>query len=221
MKKYILFACLVSLPKLYANMTPFPANNWLGKHYAGVDMCQFGYLAGGRPMLSNYAIMYQYRAFRFFNINASFFSNNVHTKPVGNYVEMTEYASRGLCFKLGGQFNLRLSRNKASRIFLGYQGALIHYQETGNFAINQLYWGNHKYSFDKKYPNQFAMEYIIGFQFGRERIVFQPQIYAMFDRHIRKVSSHNEVLDGYRSPFIPGFGYKKAGLNFLILYRFN
>lgn len=212
---------IFSLPKLHAGMPPFLANNYLGKHYVGLDICQFNYLAGGSPRLANYAVMYQYRAFRFFNINASFFANNVHTKPAHNYVEMTEYASRGSCLKLGGQFNLRLSRNKASRIFLGYQGALIHYHETGSFLINRLYWGNHEYRFDKKYPNQLALEYIIGFQFGSERLVFQPQFYAMFDQHIRRVASHNEVLDGYRSPFIPGFGYRKAGINFLVLYRLN
>lgn len=189
------------------------------RHYFGVDLGQINYYAAGYAKGPNLGLFYQYKHYRFLSLNASCFYNDISGRQRSYYDLLTDYRSFGGCLKLGFDASLRINRARTTRLFFGYQEALLKYHEEGSFSAKDQYWPDYEYRFRKSYKPQFATEFILGLSVEKKRLTFRAQIYHMFDDHIRRIEKHDEIVPGYKSVFFPGFGFRKTGLNFLLLYR--
>jgi len=187
----------------------------------GVDISPLNYMVSERKRAFNTGFFAQFKPYRFLSFNSSFFIHHVEDVRGQGYPNLTHYASQGHCAKLGFDISLRLNRKKTSRLFMGYQKAWVNYKESGNFILDNGYWGHHEKIFNTGYRDYLVTEFIAGFQFENKHWVFRPQVYNIFFKDDRKISYHDNIVQGYRSPFIPGFGFKRGGINLLFLYKIN
>ncbi len=218
---FLLFCLMCQSQRAFAFLPGFLQERIYGQHQAGIDLSQLNYLVTTKKQGFNAGLFYQYQPFRFLSLNASVFSNHVFTKRRQGYRELVAYESRGTCFKLGFDVSLRLNRNKSTRVFWGYQKGLIHGRESGRFFAGNQYWGDHNFEYATKARNYLVTEWIFGFQFGNRNLVFRPQFYGMFAKDDDRISKRHDIVENYHSPFIPGYGFIRGGINFLLLYRLN
>lgn len=222
MKKACLLILLITSTKaMHAILPAYWQERYYGRHNGGIDLSQFVYFTGPNKKGFNGGAFYQFQPFRFLAFNASGFVNNVYWQRNQGYAELVDYESHGLAVKAGLELSLRLSRSKNSRLFFGYQEAMISYRESGRFFVDGLYWGVHERAFNLPARTYLATEWIFGFEFCKDKWIFRPQFYGMFADHDARISSHDEVVTGYKSPFIPGFGFIRGGVNLLLLYKLN
>jgi hypothetical protein len=190
----------------------------ISQAYLGLDLSQFNYMVSKKAAF-NAGLFGQYKPFSFLSLNASMIVNNVYEERGQGYSQLEDYESHGFCFKAGFDLSLRISRNRKSRAFWGYNGAVINSRESGRFVLDNLYWSPHNYGYQLPSRTFYAAEWVLGFQFEGRKLVFRPQFYGLFNVHDKKISYNDEVAQGYRSPFIPGFGYVRGGINFILMYR--
>jgi hypothetical protein len=185
----------------------------------GLDLSQFSYLLDQKKKELNVGIFAQYKPYYLLGFNTSLIYNHVRSPRSNGYKNLEDYHSRGTCLKLGFDLSIRLSRRKRdTRGFIGYQACLVGYKESGRFEIDN-YWGKYTSDFETRWRTGYAGEVIFGFQFLKGRWLLRPQVYIVFDNNDRRISRNDAVLNGYSSPFVPGFGYRRGGLNFILVCK--
>jgi hypothetical protein len=183
----------------------------------GLDLSQFYYFTNFKPRF-NGAVIAQYKPCRFLAFNASCFINNIQDERRFGYSQLKDYENHGTCFKGGFDGSVRISRNREFRAFMGLQAAAVSFRESGRFELDNGYWGHHQSVFSTPSRTYGVGELNMGLQFMRKKWIFRPQFYMFLAKDDKKVSYHNDVNDGYRSPFVPGYGYNRRGVNFILMY---
>lgn len=186
----------------------------------GLDLSQFYYLTNIKPGF-NAAVFGQYKPFRFLSLHASCFINNISDERRYGYSQLKDYENHGMCLKAGFDGSLRISRNRDFRAFMGLQFGAISFRESGRFELDNGYWDSHHYVFSTPSRAYQVAEFNIGLQYTKKNWIFRPQFYMFLAKDDKRVSYHNEIADGYYSPFVPGYGYQRKGVNFILMYRFN
>ena len=215
MKKLFLILFLFICLQGYSQQMFEKINMW----HAGIDVGQFTYLVTTEKKGFNAAVTGQYKPFYFLALNSSFTYNDINRLRRNGYDKLVEYHSRGACLKLGFDVSVRLSRKERNtRAFIGCQFLHTIYSESGRFQIEN-YWGDHIRTFEVKDRYINAGEIILGFQFAKKRWLLRPQFYFINLKDDIKFSNNDEIVKGYYSPFIPGFGFNRGGLNLIFAYR--
>lgn len=201
----------------YALSAPFKLNQW----NIGTDLSQALYIFGTGKKDFNASFCAQYKPFYFLSINTSLSHNSVNNQMGKGYLNLQDYHCRGISSKLGFDLSLGLSKvNKKTRIFIGLQGVFTRYSESGRFEIEN-YWGTHVKPLEMGIRKGLASEIIIGVQFSAKRWLVRPQFYAINIRDAKRISGNDKFITKYKSPFVPGFGYDRMGLNLIVLYSLN
>jgi hypothetical protein len=187
---------------------------------AGIDLAQFTYNLHPETRGLNAGLFAQYKPFYFLGFHANLIYNNVRSQGSQDYYNLFDYQSRGTCLKLGSDLSLRLGvRRRDTRAFIGGQVSLVRYEESGRFQWEN-YWGEHDQPFNTGFSTAVAGEFLCGLQFQMKKCIFRTQFYIVSNPDNRYISSNDSVLEGYKSPFIPGLGYWRRGLNLVLLYKF-
>jgi len=186
----------------------------------GIDLSQFNYYFNKKTGF-NAAIVGQYKPYRFLGLNASCFINHIDDERKMGYPQLYDFKARGMCFKAGFDGSMRISRNRQLRAFMGLQLGVISFRESGRFVLENNYWGAHHYVFSSPYRTYQVAEFNAGLQFTKNKWTFRPQFYCFLGKEDKKVSYHNDIVEGYKSPFVPGYGYNRRGVNFIVMYRLN
>lgn len=217
MKKSILFTLLIIGHNVKA-LSPFQkSNEWS----AGLDISQFNYFINPGKKGLNMGIIGQYRPYRFLSLNGALIRNYTGAQRGQAIGYLNEYISKGSCIKLGFDVSLKIGKSPhGTRLFFGYQGMAIRYNEAGRFEKTN-YWGTYTQNFETETKTVFAREVIFGLQFRSGRITIRPQVYSIFLKDDIRISHDNTIVEGYKSPFVPGLGFRRSGLNFIMLYRFG
>jgi hypothetical protein len=187
-------------------------------HFLGFDVAQFNYLVNDHPKTLNFGINYQYRPVRFFSLNAALIYNHVNFVRKNEYRNLYDYNSKGFCFKYGYDFSVGITRDKRTRLFIGQQFGVLSYKETGDIDLNTLIWGNLNYqeSFSQKHSPSHASELVLGLKTNVRKVHLIFQFYMMSNKSDDRVSSHDKIAEGYKSIFLPGYGFRRNGLNLVI-----
>lgn len=214
---------LISLFTNVSEGNAFPTKKYarINQLNVGLDLSQFNYFVGPNKKGFNGSAMAQYKPYYFLGFSASCFYNNVRFQRDQGYRDLLEYDCSGIGTKLGTELSLSLSRKKRdNRMFLGYQVAFVQFRESGLFVKQEQYWGNYYHGFNSKSKQFVANEIIGGFQFSKGKFKIRTQFYGIFFADDSRVSYDHDIIQGYRSPFLPGYGFKRGGLNLFLLYSF-
>ncbi|MES2618524.1 MAG: hypothetical protein V4613_11640 [Bacteroidota bacterium] len=192
-----------------------PAKVWS----LGLDISQFNYLIGTGSKGFNAGVCGQYQPYRFLSINTSLMHNSVNYQRGKWYDRLEKYHSEGVCFKLGFDLSVKISKGeKNTRAFFGYQGMITRYKESGQFEIDN-YWGKYTNTYETKIRQKLAREVIFGLQYNKKQWIIRPQIFSIFAMDDIRISPNDDIVKGYKSPFIPGFGFRRGGINLIVMYR--
>jgi len=194
----------------------YPAHVWS----AGIDLSQFNYMLSQEKLNLHIAGSVQYKPVYFFTINTVFGYNNTRDERGQGYAELEKYNSKGGYAKLGFDLSLGISpRYQNKRLFFGYQWGFLRFSESGEFVKKNPYWSDFKYPFIRDVKNYSAGEFVFGYQWISRIWGLRIQGYGMTLKSDNRISNDNSVVNGYRSPFIPGYGYSRGGVNLILLYR--
>jgi hypothetical protein len=212
---YIVLYSILGDCRAYADSSSSPKIRQLN---VGLDLAQFNYYLDTHKTGFNAGGFAQYKPYYFLGLNAALVYNNVHTTRSNGYFNLKSYNSRGICLKLGFDASVRLSRRKRdTRALIGFQSDLVAYKESGSFVIEN-YWGNHINTFETRTRLVRVTEINFGFQFLFGRCILRPQVYSIFGMDDESASRNESVMRNYSSPFIPGLGFRRGGLNLLLVY---
>ncbi len=215
MLKICCFILLLSCLPAYGQNYPVRINQWR----IGADLSQFYYVFGAGKTDVNASICGQYKPFYFLSLNSSFIYNSVNNQMGKGYINLNDYHCNGASIKLGFDLSIKISRdNKNTRAFIGIHGLYTRYRESGNFEIDN-YWGKHVKMLETNPRHGFAKEFVFGIQFSKKRWSVRPQIYAIYVRDDQRISRNDNIAYEYYSPFVPGFGYDRVGLNLILFYN--
>ncbi len=217
-KFLILFLLVVNFNKNCDAQLPNVNIPLVHHHFLGFDMAQFNYLVNDHPRTLHFGVNYQYRPVRFLSLNSALIYNHVNFVRKNEYRNLYDYNSKGLCFKYGYDFSVGITRDKRTRLFIGQQFGVLRYKESGNIDLNTVIWGNLNYqeSFSQQHKTYHASELILGLKTNVKKVHLIFQFYIMSNNSDKKVSSHDEIAEGYKSIFLPGYGFRRNGLNLVI-----
>lgn len=185
----------------------------------GTDLSQFNYYVTGQKQGLNFATQLQYKPFRFLTFNNVLGYNEVNDERGQGFVSLNQYNSKGAYVKLGFDVSLGIARYKPNnRFFIGYQWGYLRFSESGVFQMGNLYWSNFNLPYTRQKASYSAHEFIFGYQWIKDNWGIRIQGYAMHDKPNAKISKPNGIIDGYKSPFIPGYGYRRGGVNVILLF---
>jgi hypothetical protein len=193
----------------------FPKIPLVHQHLFGVDLAQLNYYAGSNEKNFNFGINYQYRPVRFLSLNTALIYNHVNYQRSNQYQNIYDYNSKGICFKLGYDVSLGLSNDKKTRLFIGHQLGILNFKETGDIKIKN-FWGDYNKYFFNKPKTSHATEIIVGVKTNIKKAHLIFQFYSMFLPSDSRVSTQDEIAYGYKSIFLPGYGFKRGGLNLIL-----
>ncbi len=213
----ILFLCFYYVS--YGNKTPFFNFNSIHKHSFSIDASQLFYIFNNNSPKLNLGLSYHYRPINSLSINSSFFYNAIDRQGDRGYDGLSEYLNKGICIKSGYDISISISKDKKTRLFFGNQFCFIRSKEIGKLEIN-YYWGNYKAKIESQNKNNFAFETIFGLKKYYKNYFYSIQVYNLSLNRHRIISKREDFLKDYRTPFVPGFGYRSGGVNLLIGYQF-
>lgn len=209
-------ACIIICSSLKAiNIKNALKIQTLNAHYFGIDISQFNYYFGAGKKGFNMGICHSYKPLHFLSFNSSLTYNNVHYQHKKGYYNLTQYNSKGVCLKLGTDLSLRLSPSRKTRAFIGCQYGLLNFKESGVFTMPN-YWGTYDHYYQTKAKFYSAWEIIWGLKFNIKKVHIKMQLYSLFEYFDPLISYHDEVVEGYQTPFIPGYGFRRGGLNLIV-----
>jgi hypothetical protein len=215
MKNIISIFLVFSFHQICFAKLPFPKIPLVHQHMIGVDLAQLNYYVGPNDDNFNFGINYQYQPVRFLSINSALIYNHVNYQRSKYYNNLYNYNSKGVCFKLGYDVSLSLSKDKKTRLFIGHQLGFVNYKETGEIIVKNQ-WGDYHQQFSYQHKTKHATEIILGIKTHIKKVQLIFQFYSMFLPSDKRVSTHDKIASGYRSVFIPGYGFKRGGLNLIL-----
>lgn len=203
----------LSAQKLF-NLEPLNTLN------VGVDFSQVLYYVSSKGTGVNLGVSAQYKPYNFVELNASIISNHVRKQGGIRHYNAFEYYSKGYCVKIGATLSARISQKyRTKRIFLGWNTAFASIEEKGSFSFPDLYWSPYVFNIESKRSFIGLDEIVCGLQFPIKKTLLKIQLYSILAKDEARISYiKNDQIGRFYSPFIPGFGYRRGGLNLMLLF---
>jgi hypothetical protein len=214
---FFLLLFLIVHNRCYSKI-PIPYIPLVHQHLIGLDLAQINYYTAQENLYLNIGVNYQYRPVRFLSLNSSLIFNDMNKFVSNEYENLYDYKSKGICFKYGYDVSLGLSNDKKTRLFIGQQFGILNYSESGNVILREFGQRDNYYqqNFSKKHQTSYGSELILGLKTNINKTFLLFQMYFMTEKSDKRVSSRDEIAYGYQSVFLPGYGFKRHGLNLII-----
>lgn len=218
MKKGLLLAlCLYVLPVFAQGVNIDSSKQVL----LGVDLTQWTYFVSPHKTGLNIGLCGQYKILKQLSLSSALYFNDVSNSRGNGYINMSDYRSRGYCIKLGVQTGVKLYKTARSRhsLVTSLSYGRVNFRESGVLNTRSKYWGDDVKIFSTSAKIADCMEWAFGYEFTGVKRSFKFQYYTMFMAYDSKEIVDNSIAAGYRSVFLPGYGFYKMGLN--CIYSFN
>ncbi|MEZ4804498.1 MAG: hypothetical protein R2852_03165 [Bacteroidia bacterium] len=218
LKQFLLaLSCFLISAGALAQVPIFNKSNILA---VGLDLSQFNYMIEKKPSAMNFATSVHYKPFYFLSLNGAIGYNKTHSQREQGYSELIEYESKGSFAKFGFDLSLGLSKRYLDkRIFIGYQWSSLNFHESGIFERRNLYWSDLHIPYKRENHKFNAGELVLGYKAMKFRWGYRIQIYSMSSNKDIQISRSESPVSNFRSPFLPGYGYHRSGINFILMYR--
>ncbi|MCC6817538.1 MAG: hypothetical protein IT245_01425 [Bacteroidia bacterium] len=217
LKLLLLFVCIANVLTSKAKIILHPVSEF----GFGVDMSQFNYYLTSHRVGLNLGVGANYKPFQFLKFNVAGYINDVSDMRGNYFSQLESYRSIGNCVKLGPELSIKVSQSpRNKRLTWGYDFCLLNFREQGRFELNDTYWDPYNLSFNTGTKSHTLTQFTIGYQQEWKHIQFKLQLYEILEKSSSKIDRNNSVLEDYDPMFVPGFGYKRAGINVFIYYRF-
>ncbi len=209
------FSCLnLTLSALNWNITPIHAFGIGAELIEPISM----FSPMNRP---NFALGGYYKPYRFATLNASFFYNKQSWESNSKSAGMTKYTFRGSCYKIGPELSIgiRPMNKYKKRIGLAYNICFLNFMEEAHIIFREPVWGNLEKDFKTPYKKFVALEYDFTYQIESKRWLYKFQIYTMFNNSSRKISNEQQLIEGHKAEYVPGFSSGRGGVNFFVYFK--
>jgi len=187
----------------------------------GMDLTQLTYFVSPHRTGLNIGLNGQYKLLKQLTATTAFYFNDVSNSRGHGYINMSDYKSRGYCLKLGVQTGVKLYSAPRSRhsLIVGLNYGKSSFRESGIMVTRSKYWGDYYVPFNTSAKEADCLEMTMGYEFVGVKRSFKVQFYTMYLADDNKGVIDDTVAVGYRTVFLPGYGYNKMGLN--CIYSFN